>query len=82
MTTAQMNTLGDLVTALTGAEVHLVHAQDAAKAAMDIRDSRRKAYLDFLQSIPVSDAPAETPAKRKYIRKAKELLASAPNAAL
>ncbi len=69
MTTAEMNTLGDLVTAMTQAEVALTQAQQKVGEAMDVRDSRRKAYLDFLASIPVSDAPAELKPKRKYERK-------------
>ena len=81
MTTAQMNTLGDLVTAMTQAEVSLTQAQQKVGEAQDFRDSRRKAYMDFLASIQVSDAAPVPTRKRQYIRKAKALLDSAPNAA-
>ncbi len=65
MTKAEMNTLGDLVTAMTQAEISLTQAQQKVGEALDLRDSRRRAYYDFLASIPVSDAPAEVKPERK-----------------
>ncbi len=91
MTKAEMNTLGDLVTAMTQAEVALTQAQQKVGEAMDLRDSRRRAYHEFLASIPVSDAPVEVKTKRAYNRKMApkpplgslvDLLATGKNAAI
>ncbi len=91
MTTAEKNALGDLVCAMTQAEIRLTQKQQEVGEAMDARDQARRAYYDLVNSIPVSDAPAEVKPKRKYERKvtapgpaerAMSHLYSAPNAAL
>ncbi len=82
MTQAERNTMASLISEVVTAESILTQTQNLVSEAITRRDAAQKKLDQFIQAIPVSDAPAETPAKRKYIRKAKELLASAPNAAL
>ncbi len=82
MTTAERATLQALTAELVMAESHLSACQLKLSGAMNAREESSRKLDQFLSAIPVSDAPVETPARRKYVRKAKELLASAPNAAI
>ncbi len=65
MTQAEKNTLGDLVTVLTQAEIELTQVQEQLSRAMKTRDTARREYYNFLQSIQPSDVPAPPTRKRR-----------------
>ena len=96
--TAERNTLQALTAELVQNEVNLTNAQSLVQAAISLRDESQQKLTQFIDSIPVSDAPAEVKrgrprgSKTRHIRGVtiggnpvpviSEFLASSPNAAL
>ncbi len=96
ISTAEKNTMASLISEVVTAESILTQTQNLVSEAITRRDAAQKNLDRFLQSIPVSDAPAEVKRGRPRgsktrnsgmtpeaaFEKGRELLASAPNAAL
>ncbi len=88
---AEKNTMASLISEVVTAESILTQTQNLVSEAITRRDAAQKKLDQFIQAIPVSDAPEDVKPKRAYNRKEKTPtpaeramthVHSAPNAAI